>query len=62
MMITEKKIKGSEFLKLTGVRGSLFVLSSLPFTTKLEIDGAKQEFTLVIVADSYVFTLFSTTK
>ena len=52
-MITDKKIKRSEFLKLTGVGASMFVLSSLPFTSKIEEKAAEQEFSFAIMADSH---------
>ena len=56
MMITEKKIKGSEFLM--GVGASIFVLSSLPFTSKIEEKAAEQEFSFAIMADSHTAPYF----
>ena len=58
MMITDRKIKRSEFLKLTGVGASMFVLSSLPFTSKIEAKGAEQEFTFAVMADSHTAPYF----
>ena len=62
MMITDRKIKRSEFLKLTGVGASMFVLSSLPFTSKIEAKGAEQEFIVCGYGRFSYCTLFSTTK
>ena len=58
MMITDRKIKRSEFLKLTGVGASMFVLSSVPFTSKIEAKGAEQEFTFAVMADSHTALYF----
>ena len=56
MMIADKKIKRSEFL--TGIGASLFVHSSLPFTTKLETEATEREFSFAIVADSHTAPYF----
>ncbi|WP_428912008.1 PQQ-binding-like beta-propeller repeat protein [Niallia sp. Krafla_26] len=53
-----KKIKRSEFLKLTGIGAGMFFLSSLPFTSKIEAKAAEQEFSFAIFADSHTAPYF----
>ena len=62
MMITDKKIKRSEFLKLTGVGASMFVLSSLPFTSKIEAKGSRAGIFVCDYGGFSYCTIFSTAK